>query len=152
MRIGVSDRDVAAIHHMLVYSMAMGSARAPVDASTSMRFIYETVTSKEGSVALMAFCNGKFVGTMGIRQTQYWYSLDHFLHDTWLYVLPEFENKGVMAALLNEAKAIADMSGMTLYIAPNSRERKRGVRKEHVATIYQFIPAGKIYAFHPQEN
>ena len=148
----VTDRDVAAIHHMLVYSMARGAARAPVDPEISMRFIYRTATSKEGAVALMAFAGSQLVGTMGIEQTAYWYSRDTFLRETWMYVLPEHENKGVMVELLKEAKAIADLAGMSLFIAPTAKGRKRGARKEHVATIYHYAPAGEIYAFHPKET
>ncbi len=148
----VSDLDIAAIHHLLVYSMADGAARAPVDPKLSMEFIYEVTTSKEGAVALMAFAGSKLVGSMGIVQTRYWYSRETFLREVWMFVLPEFENKGVMAELLKEAKAVADLAGMSLFIAPTAKERRRGARREHVATIYEFTPAGEIYAFHPKEN
>lgn len=147
MRAASSDLDVAAIHHLLVYSMAQGAARAPVDPDESMQFIYETVTAKTGAFALMVFADGKLIGSMGIQQTKYWYSRVSFLRETWLYVLPEFENRGGLKALLTEAKAIADLTGMELYIAPSARERRRGARKQHVATIYGYSPIGEIYAF-----
>lgn len=148
----VTDRDIAAIHHLLVYSMAGGAARAKVDAQASMEFIYEVATSKTGAVALMVFAGGHLVGSMGIIQSPYWYSRDTFLREVWLFVLPEFENKGAMAELLKEAKAIADLAGMSLFIAPTAIGRKRGARREHIATIYQYSPAGEIYAFHPKET
>lgn len=148
----VSDLDIAAIHHLLVYSMAGTAARAPVDPQRSMEFIYWVATSKEGAVALMAFAGDKLVGSMGIVQTPYWYSRDTFLREVWMYVLPEYENRGVMAELLKEAKVIADLAGMSLFIAPTAKDRRRGARREHVATIYEFNPAGEIYAFHPKEN
>lgn len=147
MRAASSDMDVAAIHHLLVYSMAKGAARAPVDPDESMRFIYETARSDSGSVALMAFAGDRLIGSMGIVQTRYWYSRDSFLREVWLFVLPEHENKGGMKALLTEARAIADLAGMELVIAPTAIGRRRGARKEHVATIYGYSPMGEIYAF-----
>lgn len=146
----VTDQDVAAIHHMLVYSMAQGAARAPVDPDESMRFIYETVTSKDGAAALMVFADGRLIGSMGIMQTQYWYSRDSFLRETWLYVLPEFENAGGMKALLQEAMAISDVSGMALVIAPTAKGRRRGAQREHIATLYGYEPMGNVYAFNPK--
>jgi GNAT superfamily N-acetyltransferase len=152
VRAAETDHDVAAIHYMLVYSMAKGAARAPVDPDLSMQHIWRTVSAPAGAVALMAFKDGNLVGTMGIEETRYWYSRETFMRETWLYVLPEHENGGVMKAILAEARAIAELAGKSLFIAPTAKGRKRGARKEHVATIYEFTPAGELYAFHPGEN
>lgn len=146
----VTDQDVAAIHHMLAHQMAQGAARAPVSPEKSMRAVYDVVTSKEGAAAWMAFADGKFVGTMGIVQTDFWYADDGFLYDKWLYVLPEYENCGALSELLKEAQAAADVAGMELIITILNKSRRRGARREHVAMLYSYQPAGNVYAFNPK--
>jgi len=152
VRAATSDEDVIEIHRMLVYSMAAGAARAPVDADESMLFVYNTAKAKQGAVAMMAFLNGKFVGTLGLLETRYWYSKETFLREVWLYVLPDYENSDVMRSLLMEARALGDLLNKSVIIAPTATGRQRGARREHIATIYQYSPAGEIYAFHPRES
>jgi GNAT superfamily N-acetyltransferase len=89
-------------------------------------------------------------GYLGLWKSRYDYSQASFLHDCGFYVLPAHHGGAVGAALLREAKAIADDAGLALKIIDtNPKKRRAKARGAVTAEIIGYAPAGRIITFHP---
>jgi GNAT superfamily N-acetyltransferase len=125
-------------------------AEAPVDPAIYTAHIARTV--REGA-GLMALVDGALIGFLGLMQTPYCYSAEHFLHDTSLYVVPEHRGGDAFRALLAEARGIADAAGMALKIIDTNPTRPRRKRPGAVtAEIIGYRPAGRVLTFDPHNR
>ena len=149
IRIARSDDDVVAIHRFMIAHAAAEMAEADVDALIYMRTIHDTVTQGAGLIAMIG---DEIAGYLGLWKSQYDYAKASFLHDRGFYVLPRHRGGAVGAALLRDARAIADDAGLALKIIdtnPNKRRAKSRIGR--TAEIIGYVPAGRIITFHPNE-
>jgi GNAT superfamily N-acetyltransferase len=147
IRIAQSHDDIAAIHRFMIENAAAEMAEAEVDTLIYMRTIHDTVTQGAG---LIATIGGEIAGYLGLWKSQYDYSKAAFLHDRGFYVLPGHRGGAVGAALLREARAIADDAGLSLKIIDtNPKKRRAKARGAVTAEIVGYTPAGRIITFAP---
>jgi GNAT superfamily N-acetyltransferase len=148
IRIAQTDDDIAAIHRFMIAHAAAEMAEAEVDALIYMRTIHDTV--REGA-GLIATVDGEIAGYLGLWKSRYDYSKASFLHDRGFYVLPRHRGGAVGAALLREARTIADEAGLSLKIIDtNPRKRRAQSRLARTAEIIGYMPAGRILTFCPE--
>jgi len=137
IRLAQTDDDIVAIHRFMIAHAAAEMAEAKVDALIYMQTIHDTV--KEGA-GLIAMIDGAIAGYLGLWKSRYDYSKACFLHDRGFYVLPAHRG-AVGAALLQEARAIAQEGGLTLKIIDTNPSRRRRA----VTQILGFWPAGRVF-------
>lgn len=144
----MSDEDAIAVHRLL---MLMGEevAVAPVDPVMVMEDIFKLINVDERGAFLMAVRDGKLVGVMGLENTRYRYSQEYCIREVYLFIHPKHRDGDALAALLAEARAIADMVGKELYVTIANPNRRRG-KTEKVASLLCYQPVGSIYAMHPR--
>jgi hypothetical protein len=149
IRIAQSDDDIVAIHRFMIANAAGEMAEAEVDTLIYWRTIHDTVTEGAG---LMAIMDGEIAGYLGLWKSQYDYSQASFLHDRGFYVLPAHRG-AVGAALLREARIIADDAHLALKIIDTNPSKKRRARSRMALTaeIIGYAPAGRIITFHPDK-
>src|SRR5262249_52881727 len=142
------EADVPAIARFML-DHAAEMAEAPVDAAIYTAHIARTVRDGAG---LMALHDGALVGFLGLMQTPYCYSAEHFLHDTSIYVLPQHRGGDAFHALLQEARGIADAAQMPLKIIDTNptRARRRRLQGAVTAEIIGYQPAGRVLTFYPR--
>jgi GNAT superfamily N-acetyltransferase len=145
IRIAQTDDDIVAIHRFMVAHAAAEMAEAEVDALIYMRTIHDTV--REGA-GLIAIVNGEIAGYLGLWKSRYDYSKAFFLHDRGFYVLPAHRG-AVGAALLQEARAIAQEGGFTLKIIDTNPSRRR---RAVTGQILGFRPAGRVFTEIPRQR
>jgi len=96
---------------------------APVDPNKTMAEIYRVVKEE---AAFMAFVDGVLVGTLGVVYADWWYARDGFLTDRWCFVAPQFRHRGIFAALLEEADALASAAGVPFIFNGKARRKSKG--------------------------
>jgi hypothetical protein len=89
--------------------VAQPALRCPVNVVKSLN---EIIRVAKFEAALMVIHNGVMVGTMGLMRVDWWYGDESFLVDRWHFVLPSFEHTPTAAALMDEAKSIAELAGI----------------------------------------
>jgi GNAT superfamily N-acetyltransferase len=147
IRIAQSQDDIVAIHRFMIENAAAEMAEAEVDTLIYMRTIHDTVTQ---GASLIATIGGEIAGYLGLWKSRYDYSQASFLHDRGFYVLPGHRGGAVGAALLREARAIADDAGLSLKIIDtNPKKRRAEARVAVSAQIIGYAPAGRIVTFRP---
>jgi GNAT superfamily N-acetyltransferase len=139
IRFAQTDDDIVAIHRFMIAHAAAEMAEAEVDALIYMRTIHDTV--REGA-GLIAMIDGAIAGYLGLWKSQYDYSKASFLHDRGFYVLPAHRG-AVGAALLQEARAIAQEGELTLKIIDTNPNKQR--RRAVTGQILGFRPAGRVF-------
>jgi GNAT superfamily N-acetyltransferase len=149
IRIAQSDDDIVAIHRFMIAHAAPEMAEAEVDTLIYMQTIHDTVTQGAGLIAVIG---DEIAGYLGLWKSQYDYSQASFLHDRGFYVLPAHRG-AVGAALLREARIIADDAGLALKIIDTNPRKRRCVKSRIALTaeIIGYAPAGRIITFHPSE-
>lgn len=148
VRGAMSDQDAIEIHKLLML-MGQEVAVAPVDPVVVMEDIYALINEPNKGAFLMALKGTQLVGVMGLENTRYRYSRETCIREVYLFVHPEHRNGDVLGALLNEARAIADMAEKELYVTIANPNRRRG-KTEKVAALLRYQPVGSIYAMHPR--
>lgn len=105
-----------------------------------------------GSVVLMAMDGDTLHGVLGLYQQTYWFNEEAFLEDKGFYVLPEHRDGAAFDALLTEAKALSDTTGLSIYITLNNGLRKRGGRSkwERRGMTLGYHPQGAVLAHSPE--
>lgn len=142
----MSDQDAVEIHKLLMM-MGQEAAVATVDPIIVMEDIYALINHPNQGAFLMATRNGQAVGVMGLENTRYRYSREYCIRECYLFIHPDHRNGDVLGALLQEARAIADLAGMELYVTISNPNRRRG-KTEKVAALLRYQPAGSIYLMH----
>jgi len=122
VRFAESEQDVTHIHRFLMV-VAAPYLWGSIDVEKSLREVLR-VTMEEA--ALMAIVDGVMVGTMGIIKPVWWYGNDEFLTDRWNFVLPQFHHTPVEAALMAEAKQLAEEAGLRFINQGKIRAMKDG--------------------------
>lgn len=148
VRGAMSDQDAIEIHKLLMM-MGQEVAVAPVDPIVVMEDIYALINTEGKGAFLMAVKGTELVGVMGLENTRYRYSREYCIREVYLFVHPDHRNGDVLGALLNEARAIADMVDKELYVTIANPNRRRG-KTEKVAALLRYQPVGSIYAMHPR--
>lgn len=148
IRAAASDQDAVEIHKLLML-MGQEVAVAPVDPIVVMEDIYALINTDGKGAFLMAVKGRDLVGVMGLENTRYRYSRETCIREVYLFVHPDHRCSEVLGALLNEARAIADMAEKELYVTIANPNRRRG-RTEKVAALLRYQPVGSIYAMHPR--
>lgn len=121
MRYAEGDEDIVTIHRFLC-TTALSAALCPINLRKSLNEVIHVVRE---SVALMAFVDEQFAGTLGLIMPDWWYGDGKFMADRWFFVAPGMENTGVGAALLGEAAAIAFSTGVPLIIHGRMHRRAK---------------------------
>ena len=67
-----------------------------------------------------AYFNNKIVGTIGATASEWWFSNDKFLSETWFYVLPKHRNFKVARGLLKKMKDYAKNKDLTVQLPVSS--------------------------------
>lgn len=114
MRYAQSDQDIVAIHQFLLV-VAGPTLPGPVDAQKSAIEVWRVTTN---DVALMAICDDKLVGTLGLICPTHWWSDLKFLANRFFFCLPGSQ---AWKPLLKEARAIAVASDMELHVYSEQR-------------------------------
>ena len=149
IRVAQSDDDIVAIHRFMIENAAAEMAEAEVDTLIYMRTVHDTVTQGAG---LMAMIDSAIAGYLGLWKSQYDYSKASFLHDRGFYVLPRHRGGAVGAALLRDARAIADEAELSLKIIDTNPKKRRATARVTVAAeIIGYAPAGRIITFPPSK-
>lgn len=148
VRGAMSDRDAVEIHKLLML-MGQEVAVVPVDPIVVMEDIYALINEPNKGAFLMAVRGTTLVGVMGLENTRYRYSRETCIREVYLFVHPEHRNSDVLGALLNEARAIADMVEKELYVTIANHNRRRG-KATKIAELLRYQPFGSIYAMHPR--
>lgn len=145
----MSQQDAVDIHKLL---MLMGEevAVVPVDPMVVMEDIWSLISEPNKGAFLMAVKGTQLVGVMGLENTRYRYSKETCIREVYLFVHPEHRNDFVFGALLNEARAIADMVGKEVYVTIANHNRRRG-KATKFAELLRYQPFGSIYAFPPRD-
>lgn len=125
IRYAATDEDICNIHRFLMI-VAQPVAMCPIDPIKSLN---EIIRVAKFEVALMAVHNGIMVGTMGIIKPTWWYGDGEFLTDRWHFVLPAFDHTPTSAALMDEAKQIANLAGLQFIHQGKIRGVKQGVAR-----------------------
>src|SRR5690606_24420844 len=96
----------------------------------------------EGMTLIARDRKGKAIGTLGLSRNSFWYSDATYLQDAWLYVAPKNRRNTVGKMLLRGAQAIADASGLVLFVKiSNPNRRPKATAKGLVAQDIGYVPA-----------
>lgn len=125
IRYAETDADVIMIHQFLL-EYAKPAMLCPVNHGKSAREVWRVCNE---NVGIMVFFNGELVGSLGLMEAVWWYGDDSFLTDRWHFVKPEHFHGPVNAALLDEAKKIASVSGKTFIHQGKIRGEKGGIQR-----------------------
>jgi GNAT superfamily N-acetyltransferase len=144
------EENIIAIHAFMIHNAIVEMAEADVDTVIYMQTIYDTVMQGAGLFAVM---DKRIVGYLGLWKSQYDYSKDSFLHDRGFYVLPTHRDGSVAAALLQEARAIANDTDLALKIIDTNPTKVRRARSRMAVTaeIVGYRPAGRVITVYPSE-
>lgn len=123
VRYAESDQDVVAIHQFLL-KYAVDAMLCPVNHAKSAHEVWRVCTQ---NVGLMAFCHGELVGSLGLMSATWWYGDGEFLTDRWHFVRPDFYHTGVNRMIEDEAKKIAEASGLPFIHQGKIRGKKNGI-------------------------
>jgi hypothetical protein len=84
--------------------------------------------------------DGALIGAMGLVEEEWFYSRDTYLHDFFLYIVPEERNNGHLAEFTAMVAGLAEGFGIPGYWIVLNFKRAFG----RVASIYGHVPAGYI--------
>jgi GNAT superfamily N-acetyltransferase len=149
-----SQADLAALH-MLLMVMGKEMALAPVNAEKVAQQIVTAASNPSDYTILLAISEGRLVGSLCFRRSDYWYSDAEFLFDLWFFVLPHFRSTDAGAKLLEEARAIAELLELPLLITRQKPPRRRNEdatgKDRVVGSMLRFSPHGSVLAFNVTE-
>jgi GNAT superfamily N-acetyltransferase len=150
VRIAQSEADIVAIHRFMIENAGPEMAEAEVDPVIYMQAIHDTVMLGAGLIAIMA---PRIVGYLGLWKSRYDYSKAAFMHDRGFYVLPAHRDGAVAAALLREARGIADDADLSLKIIDTNPAKARRARSRMALTaeILGYQPRGRIITLYPKK-
>lgn len=125
-------------------------AVAPVNGIKVMEKLDRAYNDPDRFVLLAAFAGKSIIGYLLLQRAVYDYSDSEFLVDFGFFVVPKWrKDKGVGKALLEDAKVIAEKSGLPLHIHIfNPRARRRGACKS--ADVIGYVPIGSVVTFNAE--
>lgn len=141
-------KDLAPLHLLRLIHGAE-SAQAPVNPTKVMQQLVDAKASPGTHTMLVALRGDRLVGYLLLERRQYDYSDAECLQDWGFFVLPLYRNQDVGPALLRDARALAEIMQLKLYLAINNPSRRRGLPTgvERSATLLGFVPQGAVLAF-----
>lgn len=124
-------------------------AVAPVNGIKVMEKLSRAFYDPKRFVLLAAFRGREIIGYMLLQVATYDYSDSEFLVDFGFFVVPEWRRDSVGKALLEDAKVVAEKSGLPLHIHIfNPRARRRGGYKS--ADVIGYVPIGSVITFNAE--
>lgn len=138
VRFAETDGDVIAIHRFLCF-VATPALMAPVDPDESITEINSIVKDTNYGFALMAMQGDVMIGTMGVIAVPWWYNTRvKFFTDRWFFTVEGVRNRGVGAALIAEADAIAKQADIDLIV--NGK-----FRRQNNSRVVRTLPKVRIH-------
>ena len=67
-----------------------------------------------------AYLDGVLVGSVGAMETEWWFSKEKFLAETWLYILPKYRTFKIVRGLLKKMKEYAKNKDLTILLPVSS--------------------------------
>lgn len=124
-------------------------AVAPVNGIKVMEKLSLAFYDHKRFVLLAAFRGSEIIGYMLLQVATYDYSDSEFLVDFGFFVVPEWRRYSIGKALLEDAKVVAEKSGLPLHIHIfNPRTRRRGGYKS--ADVIGYVPIGSVITFNAE--
>ena len=71
-----------------------------------------------------AYLDGVLVGSVGAMETEWWFSKEKFLAETWLYILPKYRTFKIVRGLLKKMKEYAKNKDLTILLPDSSGRDK----------------------------
>ena len=71
-----------------------------------------------------AYLDGVLVGSVGAMETEWWFSKEKFLAETWLYILPKYRTFKIVRGLLKKMKEYAKNKDLTILLPVSSGRDK----------------------------
>lgn len=131
--------------HALCMRHGKEMAPAEVDERKVWERILHAADDAENFWMLMAVEDDDLVGYLNLQRVGWWFSRGQFICDWGYYVVPEHRGEAG-AALLREARAIAESEKLHLRICVTNPARRRG-RMSREAEIVGFTPLGATLRF-----
>jgi GNAT superfamily N-acetyltransferase len=67
-----------------------------------------------------AYKDGMVIGSIAAFESEWWFSDEKFLAETWFYILPKYRNFKTARALLKKLKEYANTRGLTIQLPISS--------------------------------
>ena len=71
-----------------------------------------------------AYLDGMLVGSVGAMETEWWFSKEKFLAETWLYILPKYRTFKIVRGLIKKMKDYAKNKDLTILLPVSSGRDK----------------------------
>ena len=89
-----------------------------------------------------AYFNNKIVGSVGAMPSEWWFSNDKFLAETWFYVLPKHRNFKTARGLLKKMKEYSKNKQLTLQLPVSSGKDSPALYErlgfKHMGNIWRY--------------
>ena len=87
-----------------------------------------------------AYSNEKLIGSIGAIPSQWWFSPEKFISETWFYVLPKYRNYKTAKKLLAELKQYADNRTVLLPVSTgfDKPELYKRLKFKNMGTIWRY--------------
>ena len=87
-----------------------------------------------------AYVNKKLIGSIGALKTEWWFSKEQFVAETWFYVLPQHRSYKLAKFLIKELKKYAN--GMTIQLPTSTGDNNDKLYKK-----FEFKKMGSIWRY-----
>jgi len=88
-----------------------------------------------------AYIDNKLIGSVAAMETEWWFSTETFLAETWLYILPTYRNFNIERGLLKKMKEYAKNKDLTLVLPVSSGQPKSALYEKlgfkHMGNIWR---------------
>lgn len=91
-------------------------------------------------LVFVADLDGEIIGGIGLRESEYSYSDHTYLHDFFIYILPEHRGGPEMGEFFAIARELSEAFGITCYLAVTNPDKMR----LRAATLFGWAPVGYI--------
>ena len=89
-----------------------------------------------------AYLDGMLVGSVGAMETEWWFSKEKFLAETWLYILPKYRTFKIVRGLIKKMKDYAKNKDLTILLPVSSGRDKPALYErlgfKHMGNIWRY--------------